>query len=389
MSQQSERILEGLIEHRDEYAFDRAVNEVYRKCGVKKDTAKAYIRTSDVVDTDHNEDGDEVIVPKGSVSRTSISDDADIVEMEVGEPTGNTFGELNVLEDVGHPEVPIHAANGYIRRRMSTMTKSALRHKTDIQVVTATMADDDFSTLLIGKHGVGKDFLILHICANTNRPTIRLVANDDPDFVDLLVGTYAPDENGNFARKKGLLQIGMENGYTFILDEFNALSGKVQTMLNKILEDSNKNQLVIPQTNQVIEPHPEFNFVATMNPNEIGYGGREDLDQATGSRFFPIRLPALDTDGEKRVVANETEWTENSDALDALLRESGGVFQGIRSLHDSGRVSMWPSTRDAIQIGRMANRLNDAKAAAELILVGRADADDKSAIREAVHDTRW
>jgi nitric oxide reductase NorQ protein/cobaltochelatase CobS len=334
-------------------------------------------------------DGGKVVVDPEESDETIIHDSDGMLEQEVGDPRGDTFGELPVLEDNGHPEVPREHETGYIRRRMTGGSYSSLSRKTDVQVVSSAMADSDFSTLLIGKHGVGKDKLILHICAKTNRPVIRLVANDDPDFIDLLVGTYQPNGDGDFVHKKGLLTIAIENGYTFVIDEFNALTGKVQTMLNMILESSDQNQLTIPETNEVIEPHEQFRFVATQNPNEVGYGGREDLDQATSSRFIPIEVPPLETSGEKKVVAGQTSWDENDRELDILLSEDGGVITGIRSLKEMGKVSTWVSTRDVIQIGRMAERLGDVQAAAELVLLGRASPEDKDAIQSNLQDQNW
>lgn len=390
MSKQADRFLQDFLSEREDgIEWDRVVNEIQATCGVQSNTAEQYIRRSDYAVKETTSDGRKMVFAPEHAGETLVANEGEVLEAEVGDPTSNTFGELEVLQDIGHPEVPTDHEDGYIRRRMSDELGNALRRKTDVQVVTAAMADNDFSTMLIGKHGVGKDKLILHICANTNRPVIRLVANDDPDFVDLLIGTYAPDANGNFTRKKGLLQVAIENGYTFVLDEFNALSGKVQTMLNKILEDSDQGTLVIPETNEVIKPHPEFNFVATQNPNEVGYGGREDLDQATGSRFIPIEIPPLQESGEKQVVAANTEWDEDSHELNQLLREDGGVVSGLRTLHDMGKISMWVSTRDVIQIGRMANRLGGAKAACELVLLGRADREDEDAIQDKINDTNW
>lgn len=388
VSKQADRLLADLLDDREDgVTWDEAVYEIQRKCDVQANTAEQYIRRSENAVKQETVDGETKVVSPEYAGESVVHDDS-IMEREVGEPTGDTLCGLPILKDEGHPEIPRQHETGYIRRRMGTNDNSALRSKTDVQIVASSMADPDFSTLLIGKHGVGKDRLILHICAKTNRPTIRLVANDDPDFVDLLIGTYAPDEDGNFTRKKGLLQIAIENGYTFIMDEFNTLSGKVQTMLNKILEDSGKSQLVIPETNQVIEPHEQFRFVATQNPNEVGYGGREDLDQATGSRFYPIELPALQESGERQVVAAESSWDSHGWELDTILGD-GGVVPGIRSLHDMGKVSTWVSTRDVIQIARMAEQLGDVEAATELVLVGRAAPEDKEPIRSKISDTRW
>lgn len=387
MSKKANRFLGKLVEEEPNgVPWDEGISRMIDELGIQMNTAEAYIRMSDKVAVEKTADGGRVLVSPGYDEEILSNTSGEVIEIEAGPRAASRFGELPVLQDVNHPLVPSEHAEGYIRRRMGSTPNSGLSRKTDVQVVTSSMDDEDYSTLLIGKHGVGKDRLILHICARTNRPVIRLVANDDPDFVDLLVGTYRPNGGGQFEHHKGLLSVAIENGYTFVLDEFNALSGKVQTMLNMILEDTNSRRLVIPETNEVITPHPEFKFVGTMNPNEVGYGGREDLDQATASRFIPIEIPPLEEEGEKKVVASETNWDQESPELKMLI---DGVIKGLRATHEMGKITMWPSTRDLIQIGRMTERLGSVEAAAELVLVGRADPEDKEVIIDAIQNTNW
>lgn len=398
MSKTSDQAVRRIIEEQGEVPEAKMKELVAEECGVKKSTANTYILQAPAAEKT-KKDGDRMVVSAQELAQEDQEIDVDgdeVLDMEVGEGTGQYFGNLEILKDVGHSQVPSEHEDGYFRRRMGgEASTDDLQKKTDVQVVTATMEDDDFSTLLIGKHGVGKDKLVLHICAKTNRPVIRLVANDDPDFVDLLIGSYTPDEDGGFKHQEGLLQKAIRNGYVFILDEFNTLSGKIQSSLNLILEEADKGELTIPETNEVVEPHPEFTFVATQNPAELGYGGREMVDQATGSRFIPVTIPPLDYDQEKAVVAQETEWdydpsTGSGDTeLERLLDEDGGVIPGIRALHDEGIISSWISTRDAIQVGRMASKLGSVQASAEMVLVGRVDNEDKDSVREKIVDTNW
>lgn len=390
MSEQANKLLASMLDDREEIPWDEAVEAVEDHCGVKTNTAETYIRRADKATYEKTLEGDKVIIDPADKSDTVLKDtETEVIEEPVGDRTSSKFGELAVLEDKGFLLDAEGHEDGYFRRRMSSDKDSPLFKKTDVQVVTSTMSIDDASTMLIGKHGVGKDKLLLHICAKTNRPAIRLVASDDADFIDLLIGTYRPNEDGDFEFTKGLLVIALENGYTFILDEFNNLSGKLQTMLNKILEGSNQNKLAIPETNEIIEPHPEFNFVGTMNPNEVGYAQRESLDAATYSRFIPVEIPPLDTETEKKVIAGETHWEEDEETLDLLLREDGGVVSGIRALHNQGRTELWASTRDVMQIAWMEEKIGDAQAAAELVLAGRADPEDESEIRSSIRDNHW
>lgn len=384
MSKQADKLLEQRLEESDGHIeWNDAVDAVKRVCDVKTNTAETYIRRSDKATTEVTADGDKVISQPGESGETVVHDEDEVLEMEVGDATSQTFGELNVLEDVDHPLVPDGHEDGYFRRRL-------VDKKTDVQVVTSAMDDPDFSTLLIGEAGVGKDKLILHICANTNRPVVRVTASGDNDLVDLLIGHYAPQGDGEegFEFKKGLIPICMENGYAFVLDEGNMLDGRTQSQLNGLLEDADQKKLTIPETNEVIRPHEEFKFMMTMNPQKVGYGGTQDLNQAFKSRFFPIEVPPLDTNAEKQVVSMNTEWEVNDRELDTLVGDDG-VIPGIRALYNSGKVSTWVSTRDAIKVGKMAHKLGDPKTAAKLVLSGMASPEDRDPIESAIEDQIW
>lgn len=390
-TKQANRLMAEVIKQKEEIDFTELSDRVQSELGIQESSANAYIHSSNETDVLRRE-GRKVVSQPTESTPTSPSDSTmetgeTAVGMDAGGSTEEKYGSLTILEDVGHPAVP-EGHDDYIRRRMGEKG-TGLGTKTDVEIVTSTMNNKDFGTLLVGKHGVGKDKLILHICEKTNRPMLRLVGNDDPDFVNTLVGSYAPNEDGEFEHRKGLLTMAIEHGYVFMIDEFNALSGKVQTMLNMILEDSNQSQLVIPETNEVVEPHPEFRFVATQNPNEVGYGGREMLDHATASRFFQIDLPPLPHKGEKRVVASQTKWDSDNDDLNMLLRPDGGIVSGIRTQYEMGNISTWVSTRDVIQIAQMAHSIGDVQAASELVLVGRASPEDEEPIRSSINDQNW
>ena len=160
-------------------------------------------------------------------------------------------------------------------------------------------------------------------------------------------------------------------------------------MLNKVLEQSDAAEVVIPETNEVIEPHPEFRFIATMNPNEVGYGGREMLDAATSSRFYPIELPPLSAEAERRVIEQETAYDRQDSAVDIILRDSGGVVSGLRELHREGKLTTWISTRDVVQVFRMADRIGDLQAAAEMVLTARVEPQNKRTVREHIRSQNW
>lgn len=384
MSQQSEKLIDDMLEEADgSLDWDRVKSTLVGELDVMSMTARKYINDSEVAEVVVDDTGNRRVIRAEYASGDTVLADEEKLVQPVGKPTGDMFGNLSVLSEIDHPWIPRAHKTGYFRRQVTD-------RKTDVSVVTATMADDDYSTLLIGKHGVGKDKLVLHICANTNRPVIRpTFTSGAGDLVDLLIGHYTPDEDGGFTFRKGLLTIALENGYVFVADEINMVEGRIQTQMNDILEDADQAQLTIPETNEVIKPHPEFKFIGTMNPPTMEYGGTNELNAAFASRFFPIKLPELDTSSEKKVVAGETNWSVDDEELSILL-DDDGIITAIRGLHESGKIRTWISTREVIKIGRMADTLGDTREATALILKGTVHPENEDAIESVVDDdTRW
>lgn len=382
MSEQANKLLKNELENREDGLFwDDAVALVADKCDVKPNTAETYIRRSDKATTETRADGNKYVVsPRATIDETTF-DEEHVLKMEVGDRTSDRFASLPILEDVGHPLVPEGHEKGYFRRKVAGK-------ESDINVVTAAMADPDYSVLLEGEAGVGKDRLILHIAAKTNRPVVRVAASSNEDLVEILIGHYSASEDGGFEFRKGLATIAVEYGYILIIDEFNMLDGKTQARLNQLLEDADQAKLTIPETNEVIEPHDEFIFVATQNPRKVGYGGVESLNMATKSRFYPVEIPALEPTAERNVIANESNWDADARELDNLLGR-GGVIPSLRNLYEIGKISVWVSTRDVIKIARMAESIGNVRTASEIVLVGLADPEDKEPIRSAINDRNW
>jgi midasin len=68
-----------------------------------------------------------------------------------------------------------------------------------------------------------------------------------------------------------------------VLDELNLAPSEVLEALNRLLDDNR--ELYIPETQQVIVPHPHFMLFATQNP--LGqYRGRKVLSRAFRNRFL-------------------------------------------------------------------------------------------------------
>ncbi len=56
----------------------------------------------------------------------------------------------------------------------------------------------------------------------------------------------------------------VRNGHWVVLDELNLAPSEVLEMLNRLLDDNR--ELMIPDTQEIIKPHPDFAIFATQNP---------------------------------------------------------------------------------------------------------------------------
>lgn len=70
----------------------------------------------------------------------------------------------------------------------------------------------------------------------------------------------------------GVLIDAMRKGYWIVLDELNLAPTNVLEALNRLLDDNR--ELLITETQEVVNAHPRFMLFATQNPPGL-YGGRK------------------------------------------------------------------------------------------------------------------
>lgn len=185
---------------------------------------------------------------------------------------------------------------------------------------------------LSGPHGCSKTSTFTQIAARLNIPTIVYSVNEQFDFHTDLVGTIEA-VNGTTFFRYGPLALAMHHGMLLVLNEADTAKPGALTGAYDAFEGGD---LFIPQTNEVIKPHPDFRVAMCTNTNGAGdetgmYRGRkiqcgafmdrfrgDTIDYPSPNEEFEIlerRFPQLGRPLVTRMVsyAAETRTASNGD----------------------------------------------------------------------------
>jgi MoxR-like ATPase len=217
------------------------------------------------------------------------------------------------------------------------------------------------NTLLIGDTGTGKTHAIRSLATKLKVPYIR-VNLDAMVTVEDLIGEFKPSEKG-FVWQDGVLTRLVRSGGIFVCDEINAAPPEVLFVLHGLLDDDR--QIVLRQKDgEVLKAHPNFWFIATMNPD---YEGTKPLNQALYDRF----QVTLNYDYDKR--------TESKLVKSEKLLELAKKF---RQMYVKGEIATPCSTRQLIQYEE--NKKIFGADLANEIFVNRFATEERKPVREAL-----
>ena len=157
--------------------------------------------------------------------------------------------------------------------------------------------------LISGPTGSGKTSLAEEFCARTGRGFYRVACHGRLEFSDL-VGQLTLLSDGSTSFVHGPLVRAMREGAVLAMDEFNFVPPAISGALNTVLDGG---ALLIPQTGELIEPHPEFRIVATGNAVDRGddaasYAGTQRMNLAMIQRFLTMKVSYLEPLQEAQVL---------------------------------------------------------------------------------------
>ncbi|KAK5102720.1 AAA ATPase midasin [Lithohypha guttulata] len=223
------------------------------------------------------------------------------------------------------------------------VTKSVRRNLTNL-VRAASMRK--FPVLLQGPTSAGKTSMVEYLAKLSGNKFVRINNHEHTDLQEYL-GTYASGTDGTLDYREGVLVEALRQGHWLVLDELNLAPSDVLEALNRLLDDNR--ELLIPETQEIVRPHPNFMLFATQNPAGI-YGGRKRLSRAFRNRFLEIHVSDIPED-ELEVILKERARIAPSfckNIVDVyksltLQRQSSRLFEAKNSFATLRDLFRWAS----------------------------------------------
>ena len=247
--------------------------------------------------------------------------------------------------------------------------------------------------LLDGPTGCGKSSLLEQACHRFQKRLFRIACHGRMEFSDL-VGRVVLIDNGAGSTTTqfihGPLVNAMKCGGAFLLDEVNFLPPPMVGAMNTVLDGG---PLLIPETNELIMPHPDFRIAATGNAvsggNDVSaYKGTNRMNLAFLQRVNAIKCQFLPPLQEVRVLHCNAPNING-----AILQKIVEISNLVRQLHADGSISTTIGTRISKRIASILqyrhtfvgkNPYDEVLLAFKFALTDAADPESATAIEGLV-----
>lgn len=209
--------------------------------------------------------------------------------------------------------------------------------KKNLLNVARASASGKFPILLQGPTSSGKTSMVQYLAKRTGHKCVRINNHEHTDLQEY-VGSYISDDKGALRFQEGVLVEAVRNGYWIVLDELNLAPTDVLEALNRLLDDNR--ELLIPETQEVVKPHPDFMLFATQNPPGL-YGGRKILSRAFRNRFLELHFDDIPVD-ELEIILRERSKIAPSYAkkIVEVYKELSSIRQGSRVFDKHGFATL-------------------------------------------------
>lgn len=224
-------------------------------------------------------------------------------------------------------------------KKKSGINKDYFVSKSNLALLEACVETNN-PALLIGETGTGKTTLIREVAKEYDKTLIRISVNGSMGVEEIL-GKWLV-EKGTTKWQDGILTMALRQGHWVVMDEINAALPEILFVLHSLLDDDRK--IILPEKdNEVVKPHEEFRFFATMNPPEE-YAGTKDMNKALMSRFTAVlNIEVLSQAEEVKLLVTKGS---DEDTAYKLVRLAGE----LRLEKSKDNIFYFCSTRDLVQV---------------------------------------
>ncbi|ORY30348.1 hypothetical protein BCR39DRAFT_598381 [Naematelia encephala] len=240
-----------------------------------------------------------------------------------------------------------------------------------------------YPVLIQGPTSAGKTSAVEFLARQTGHRFVRINNHEHTDIQEYL-GTYVTDpQTGNLIFQEGLLVTAVRKGHWIVLDELNLAPTDVLEALNRLLDDNR--ELIIPETQEVIKPHPNFILFATQNPPGL-YAGRKVLSRAFRNRFLEVHFDDVPKDELETILCQRCQIAPS------YAKRIVQVFEELRHRRQASRVfeskSSFATLRDLFRWAeRGAVGYQQLAEDGFMLLAERARQDeDKTVIKQVIED---
>ena len=213
-----------------------------------------------------------------------------------------------------------------------------------------------YPILVQGPTSSGKTSMIQYLAETTGNRCVRINNHEHTDLQEYL-GSYASNEEGQLLFREGILVRALREGHWVILDELNLAPTDVLEALNRLLDDNR--ELLVPETQEIVRPHPNFMLFATQNPPGL-YGGRKILSRAFRNRFLELHFDDIPEDELETILRERTQIAPSfcSQIVAvykelSIIRQTDRIFEQRNSFATLRDLFRW-AFRDAIDRQQLA-----------------------------------
>ena len=224
---------------------------------------------------------------------------------------------------------------------------SAFRENTTTRAIEQRILSR-FHTIVSGPSGSGKTYPVEQVLNKLGRRYVKISCADGLSMSELLAEKTIEVENGSPVMRVILkaLPICVREGLVLILDEADQLAGEILSMFNSAM-DAYPATSTVPQTGEVIPAHPDFLIVLTCNgiTDETGLYSGHQISGALKTRCRFVYADYL-------TKSEETDILEGDGLSASAASDVADAFIKLRQAHDTGILTMPPSTRTMLSISK-------------------------------------